>query len=305
MLAVGKLAAGNWKKTSIKIESTCSNLLLGLVQADYAKTVSLFDFREERIVMDLTKSIEMIERQIKAYLGNKSAVIGISGGIDSAVVSYLCRNAIGRDNVIGIMMPYDTQDIKDAEKICNEIGYDGTVYYKIDIKPIVDAFENEKHISIGIKAFEPVAANYRLTVGNIRARVRMTLLYAYAGAKNGLVVGTSNKTEIALGYFTKYGDGGCDIEPIGDLYKTEIFEVAKILGIPQSIIDKKPSAELWEGQTDEGEFEMTYSEIDEMLQQTMPIPLFIEKYGDKALKLIKRVTNTEHKRKMPPVFIAR
>ena len=191
-------------------------------------------------------------------------------------------------------MPYDTQDIKDAKKVCNEIGYARL----IDIKPIVNAFEFNACI-------DPVDKDYRLTVGNIRARVRMTLLYAYAGAKNGLVVGTSNKTEIALGYFTKYGDGGCDIEPIGDLYKTEIFEVAKILGIPQSIIDKKPSAELWEGQTDEDEFEMTYSEIDEMLQQIMPMPLFIEKYGDKALKLIKRVTNTEHKRKMPPVFIAR
>jgi NAD+ synthase len=239
--------------------------------------------------MNLTKSIEIIECQIRDYLGNKKAVIGISGGIDSAVVAYLCRNAVGRDKVTGIMMPYETQDIKDAKKVCNEIGYANL----IDIKPIVDTFE----ASIGT-----VGANYRLAIGNIRARVRMTLLYAEAGRSNGLVIGTSNKTEIALGYFTKYGDGGCDIEPIGDLYKTEVVEVAKILGIPQSIIDKKPSAELWEGQTDEGEFEMTYSEIDEMLQQTMPISLFISKYGDKALKLIKRTTSTEHKRKMPPSF---
>jgi len=240
-----------------------------------------------------------VETQIKRYLGNRKAIVGISGGIDSAVVASLCVNALGRDNVIGIQMPYGEQSTKDGSALLAHLEIKDII---VNIKHIVQSFPLPLLPSI-----DQNADLNRMTNGNVRARVRMTLLYAYAGSFNGMVIGTSNKTEIMLGYFTKYGDGGCDIEPIGDIYKTDVFGLAKILGIPEAIITKKPSAELWEGQTDEGEIGMTYAEIDEMFRAYLKDEMinlrdFYEKYGRKGEMLIQRYINTEHKRRMPPVF---
>jgi NAD+ synthase len=164
--------------------------------------------------MDYEFIVNKLKQDIRFFLKDKNAIIGISGGIDSAVVAALCVEAVGKDRVIGIQMPYGGQSTEDGTILMKHLDIDFGDNSVINIKPIVDTFTKEL----------TMIENTKLTNGNIRARVRMALLYAIAGGSNGMVMGTGNKTEILLGYFTKYGDGGVDVEVIGNLYKTEIFE---------------------------------------------------------------------------------
>jgi len=195
----------------------------------------------------------------KCVLGSglDNAVIGISGGIDSAVVAALAVNALGRYNVRGILMPYGKQsDIQDSYDVVKKLGI---TIEEIDITHMVDSFqelENEERIEIE-----------HIRYGNIKARVRMICLYDRAKKYNGLVLGTGNKSELLMGYFTLHGDGACDLEPIGHLYKTEVFELAKELKVPKHIIEKAPSAGLWDGQTDEEEMGYTYKEMDSIFMK--------------------------------------
>jgi NAD+ synthase len=210
--------------------------------------------------------------------GLEGAVLGVSGGIDSTVVAYLAVNALGKKKVYGLIMPYElNQNTTDGIEFAEKLGIRQEL---IGIKPIVRAFENA------------IVLEDKVSKGNLMARARMCLLYAKANEKNRLVLGTSNKTEIMLGYFTKYGDGGCDVEPIGDLYKTEVWELAKYLGVDKKLIDKKPTADLWEGQTDEGEIGATYQEMDRVLKGEI-------KEGKVYDLVQKKIKNSEHKRKMP------
>jgi len=235
--------------------------------------------------MNYQDIITSIETQLRDYLGNGKAVIWISGGIDSAVVAALSARAIGNKNVWGVSMPYGNQDTSDGQLVIDNLGINGR---EINISEEVNG---------NIRKLEQVLNREinQVTRGNLMARERMKVLYGFANGLGGMVIGTGNKSELEIGYFTKYGDGGVDIEPIGDLYKTEVFEVARILGIPQRIIDKKPSAGLWEGQTDEDEFRMTYKELDAVLKGE----LNQGKIYDKVQEL-KRTS--EHKRKTPSVF---
>lgn len=176
-----------------------------------------------------------------AKAGFSRAVIGLSGGVDSATCYELAVRALGKENVFPYFLPYGNQILQNS--------------MVIDIKPIVDS----------IIALDPSMDNIRR--GNIMARVRMTILFDQAKKRRALVVGTENKTEHILGYYTRFGDEASDIEPLRNLYKIQVFQLAKFLNIPQEILNKPPTAGLWEGQTDEGEFGFTYKEADEILVQ--------------------------------------
>ncbi len=235
--------------------------------------------------MNYQKIIKDIEIQLKEYLGNKKAVIGISGGIDSTVVAALAVRAIGKQNVWGISMPYKNQDTSDAQLVIDNLEINSR---EINIGKVVDN---------NIRKLEQVLDKEidKITKGNLMARERMKLLYGVANSIDGMVIGTGNKSEIEIGYFTKYGDGGVDIEPIGNIYKTEVYEIANLLALPKQIINKKPSAGLWQGQTDEDELGITYQQIDDVLKQKINNG---EIY-DKVQKLRK---GSEHKKNIPPIF---
>ncbi|HUT81888.1 MAG TPA: NAD+ synthase [Candidatus Bathyarchaeia archaeon] len=252
--------------------------------------------------IDCEEVSSKIEKYIQKIVKNshtKGIVVGLSGGIDSAVVAALAVRAIGKEKVLGLMLPNATLDQSfedDARILAKQLGIE---VKKIPIADFIDAFT--KNVD------ESVAENH-LAVGNAMARFRMILLYAYSNHLNYLVIGTSNKTELLVGYFTKYGDGGVDFEPCGDLYKTQIRLLAKYLDIPKAIIEKLPTAGLWKGQTDEGEIGITYDILDLILlgcekgyaKEQICNELKIEPHlFDKVKNMIKK---SEHKRKMPPIF---
>jgi NAD+ synthase len=203
---------------------------------------------------DLVRGI--LTRFIKTEItrvGMEHAVIGLSGGIDSAIVAYLAAEALGSENVLAVRMPYKTsaQDSLDhAQLVIDDLKLPSLT---VSITDMADALINR----------ESELSNVRK--GNIMARCRMIVLYDQSEAFKGLVLGTSNKTEILLGYSTLFGDSACGLNPIGDLYKTQIRQLSRDIGVPQPIIDKPPSADLWIDQTDEGELGFTYAEVDRLL----------------------------------------
>ncbi|MEA1905712.1 MAG: NAD+ synthase [Euryarchaeota archaeon] len=237
---------------------------------------------------------------IRARISESSAsgaVIGLSGGIDSAVVAHLAVEAVGKENVLAIMLPvqdltpgYDTDDAID---VANRLGIE---YRVIEVGDVLHGFSDS------IPDYDPDAV---VASGNLTARIRMCVLYYYANLMNRLVVGTGNRTELLLGYATKHGDAGVDLEPIGDLYKTEVFELAGFLGVPERIIRKAPSARLWAGQTDEGELGMRYPDIDRILRMLVDEQLSVDGIeargvpGDAARRLINLISISEHKRHPP------
>jgi len=228
--------------------------------------------------------------------GAKGYVLGVSGGIDSAVVMRLAVNAVGKERVLALLMPEkdsSKEDLADAEELCRA---DGVRYHVLDITVAVEAFAKALGKDPDRKA-----------LANVKARCRMVLLYHYAATEGRLVLGTSNKSELLVGYFTKHGDGGADIEPIGDIYKTEVRQLARVLGLPDRIIDKAPSAGLWKGQTDEKEMGITYDRLDAILlgiEQGLP-EREVAKRAEVPLREVERVATmvrmSSHKRKFPAV----
>ncbi|MBA3869562.1 MAG: NAD+ synthase [Anaerolineae bacterium] len=185
--------------------------------------------------------------------GMKRAVLGLSGGIDSALSTYLSVEALGAENVLAVRMPYKTSNpasMNDASLVIESLGIP---YLNVPITEMADPLINQF----------PDMTNLRK--GNIMARLRMVTLYDQSVAFGGLVMGTSNKTEFLLGYSTIYGDSGVALHPLADLYKAQVRQLSRAMGVPQPIIDKAPSADLWEGQTDEGELGYTYANVDQVL----------------------------------------
>ncbi len=185
--------------------------------------------------------------------GFSKAVIGISGGVDSSVSAFLAAEALGKENVWGVILPYKSsskESVKDAEEVAKLLGIRSET---IDISDMVDGYASSRHVKD------------RVRLGNLMARARMTVLYDISARERALVVGTSNKSELLIGYGTQFGDTACAINPLGDLYKTQIWQLAEILGVPKKIVEKKPTADLWPGQTDEGDIGLSYSELDALL----------------------------------------
>jgi NAD+ synthase len=218
----------------------------------------------------------------------KGAVIGLSGGLDSCVVGALAKQALGKNKVLGLLLPCHSQkqDLADAKLFTHKFGIKTKV---IDLSDVYDI----------LAKVLPQAD--RMTKANLRPRLRMLVLYYFARKLNYLVCGTSNKSELMAGYFTKFGDGASDILPIGGLLKTQVRKLAVELKIPQEIIAKPPTAGLWPGQTDESEMGITYAELDNILDRRQS-----RKKQILSLAKVKLVENlirlSEHKRQKPAVF---
>ncbi|MCK4428613.1 MAG: NAD+ synthase [candidate division Zixibacteria bacterium] len=244
----------------------------------------------------LKKTLIDFTRKYCRKSGFNKVVLGLSGGLDSAVVAYLACEALGRKNVLALIFPYkesNPESVKDAKKIANILGIKSRL---IDITPMIDIY------------YRRYPDKNRTRKGNKLARERMAILYDFSSKENALVIGTGNKTESLLGYCTLHGDAAYAFNPIGDLYKTQVRLLAKELKVPQKIIDKVPSADLWKGQTDEGELGVTYEKVDRFLYY-----LIDKKYAPKRLmklgyqksfigKIKNMIKKNQFKRKMPEVL---
>lgn len=211
---------------------------------------------------DLTLDTDVVRKLLVGFLhdeitqaGFTRAVLGLSGGVDSALAAYLAVEALGKENVTAVMMPYRTsspQSREHAELVARTLGVRTEL---VDITPMVDAF------------LGTTGPTDRVRAGNVMARQRMIVLYDVSARDRSLVIGTSNKTEILLGYGTLHGDLASAVNPLGDLYKTQVWQLAEAVGVPKAVVEKKPSADLWDGQTDEGEFGFSYRDADRLLYQ--------------------------------------
>ncbi|MDD1693680.1 MAG: NAD+ synthase [Methanoregula sp.] len=235
--------------------------------------------------------VEQMIRYTYWNTGCKGIVIGLSGGIDSAVAAAFCCRAVGPANVLGLSLPTSVSnpvDVRDAEELCSLLKMPHAV---ISIDPMLDAYRS-------LPGF--VETPYLL--GNLMARIRMVTLYYHANRDKRIVCGTSNLSEYMLGYCTKFGDNAADLQPLLHLYKTDVYVVAKELGIPEPIMKKDPSAGLWEGQSDEKEIGLTYAEIDTslkaLLHQQWQARTSTE---ERVLALVKK---SEHKRIAAPNLLA-
>jgi NAD+ synthase len=240
-------------------------------------------------------------------VGASRLVLGLSGGIDSAVVCALSTMAAGPSRVIAAIMPVHSrpEDTRDAEMVASAFEVDPHV---IDLVPahdaLIAAMPGENTAGLEDANVNPARQSTRrqLARANVKPRLRMTTLYYLANRYNGLVVGTGNKTELAIGYFTKYGDGGVDVLPLGDLDKTAVRSLARALRVPEPVINKAPSAGLWEGQTDEAEIGVSYDELDRTLASFAGGENGESAAPDTMDRISNLITASEHKRRPIPVF---
>ena len=265
-------------------------------------------FEDSSTFMDygqVTKTIlNFIKKEIESRK-SEGVVIGVSGGIDSAVLAYLAVRALGNNKVLGLLLPdkdvTPLNDITDGLEVCKRLGIE---YKKADIKSPKQGFNDILD-----------QTDNRIVEGNLVARIRMCIMYYYACMKGRLVLGSSNKTELFLGYFTKYGDGAADLLPLGDLYKTEIIKLAKHLEIPRAILDKKSSARLWTDQITEEELGLPFNQLDPIVYKL--IGSQNKKYNEildyendfpainvqSIQRIQKLIDSNKHKLSFPPVCV--
>jgi len=274
-------------------------------------TDRLFELPEE-----LAIDTEAVRREIveftRGYLrraGFGRLLLGLSGGIDSALTAFLAAEAVGPENVLGVMMPYRTsspQSVEHARLVVERLGCASRL---VEITAMVEGyFGREGEIGAG---GEVARGATPLRRGNLAARLRMAVLYDRSVVWNGLVAGTGNKTEAMIGYTTMYGDNACAFAPIGDLYKSQVRQLAASLGVPDEIIRKAPSADLWPGQTDEGEAGFSYPELDRMLYWMLDRgrsdgELAAMGFAEARIRrLHQMIAASEFKRNVPPVALLR
>jgi NAD+ synthase len=252
--------------------------------------------------IDLNIDVAVVRRKLASFLrteiaamGYHKAVVGLSGGIDSALACTLAAEALGPQNVLAVRMPYRTSSpssLSDAQLVIEKTGVQSLT---IEITPMAEPL---------IGRFPEMSPVRR---GNIMARVRMIVLYDQSAAFKGVVVGTGNKTEAMLGYTTLYGDSACALNPLGDLFKTQVRQLSAALGLPPSVISKPPSADLWQGQTDESEIGFSYAEMDRLLHLLVDRKFSPEQCVEAGFEaafvqsVIERMRRNAFKRQLPPV----
>ena len=239
--------------------------------------------------MDLPTEIATWLNEQLAAAGAAGFVVGLSGGVDSATTAALAARAVGPERVLAVLMPCHSQP-EDARLARLAADTFGIPTVTVDLSAVYDTL---------LAALPP--SDHPLAAANIKPRLRMVTLYYLAQSHNYLVLGSGNRTELEVGYYTKYGDGGVDLLPLGGLYKTQVWELARELGVPQEIIERPPTAGLWPGQTDEGEMGITYRELDKVLT-AIAAGDTSDVDAETLAKVQDMIARSEHKRAMPPVF---
>ncbi len=261
----------------------------------------LITLKKEPLRLDWRDVEDRIEKQLEEFLEESRCekyVIGLSGGLDSSTAVTLAVKAVGKSRVTGLFLPdrqvTPLEDIRDAENVAKALGIRT---YRIDLASILSCF------SVATPFFQ---GESKIANGNLRARIRMSLWYYYANLENALVLGTGDRSEILIGYFTKYGDGATDILPLGDLYKTQVRELARFLKVSPSIVDKPSSPRLWIGHTAKDELGLDYDAIDLILHGYFDLKLSTHKIAhelnlpaSRIKQLLERSKLSEHKRKLP------
>ena len=251
---------------------------------------------------EISIDTDLVAKLLTAFLrdevtnaGFAKGVLGLSGGVDSALVAILAASALGKENVCAVLMPYATSSPESAADAILVVEQLGIPHETVDITQMVD----------GYRPSGDAVGNLRK--GNLMARARMMVLYDISARESGLVIGTSNKTEILLGYGTQFGDTACALNPVGDLYKTQIWQLAEALGVPKKIVAKQPTADLWVGQTDEHELGFSYKLVDQLLYAMIDerrtdeelVERGFEKY---FIEKVKRLVQRNQFKRKPPLI---